>query len=65
VRRTLRTPPRKPSISWPERKIPPFRIGNRQCLIRYSRMDIAYPYAEAKGASFHDPGRNFYHNWHR
>jgi hypothetical protein len=28
------TPPRNPSISLPGRKMPPFRIGNCQCLIK-------------------------------
>ena len=41
VRRTKRTPPRKPSLSFPGRKMPPFRIGNRESLIRGFRMEAA------------------------
>ena len=35
----LSTPPRKPSISLPGRKMPTFRIGNCQYLIQGFRMD--------------------------
>jgi hypothetical protein len=34
-----RTHPRKPSISLPEEKLPAFRIGNQQFLIRSFRME--------------------------
>ena len=29
------------------------------------KLHLTYPCTEVKGASFHDLGRNFYHNWHR